>query len=302
VRFADRQDQVADERVIGVLYLDSRQRGTLEPPAIATALETLSIEAALAIENAQLYREALVKAKYEEESRVAASIQAALLPAGSRAGRFFTAAAISVACHAVGGDFFDYVDLPSAGFGFILGDVSGKGSPAALLAAAALGMFSIEARRHARAAPVMSELNAGLFRRGIEARFITASYGILCPDGRLTYANAGHNPPILLTANGHRRLETGGLLLGLFEDAFVDEETLTLEPGHCVVVYSDGITEARNVAGEPFEETRLLESLDRHRGDAPADLVHALAADVRAFCGDAPQSDDLTVVAVRYDG
>src|SRR5262249_7924730 len=147
--------------------------------AAQQALDTLSAEAAIAIENARLYREALDKAKFEQELKVAAGIQQALLPPASRQGAFFATAAASIACRAVGGDFFDYVDLPSGQFGFIVGDVAGKGSPAALLASAALGMFSAEATYHTSAAALITRLNQGLFRRAIESRFLTSFYGML---------------------------------------------------------------------------------------------------------------------------
>src|SRR4029077_15904411 len=119
--------------------------GALRSVSAQSALETLSAEAALAIENARLYREALDKAKFEQELKVAAAIQQSLLPAGNREGPFFSPGAASVAGRAVGGVFFDSVDLAASRFGFIVGDVAGKGSPAALLASAVLGMFSAEA-------------------------------------------------------------------------------------------------------------------------------------------------------------
>src|SRR5207249_6244856 len=190
VRYVERAEQKGADEIIGVLYLDSRERGALRSASAKSALATLSTEAAMAIENARLYREALDKAKFEQELKVAAAIQQSLLPVASRTGTFFTTAGRSVPCRAVGGDFFDYVDLPASGFGFILGDVAGKGSPAALLAAAVLGMFSAEATYEQSAASLMAKLNAGLFRRGIEARFLTSFYGMLSRDGALTYSNA----------------------------------------------------------------------------------------------------------------
>src|SRR5581483_6302488 len=162
VRYVERAEQRVAEELIGVLYLDSRERGALKSAAAQSALETLSAEAAIAIENARLYREALDKAKFEQELKVAAAIQQALLPAANRQGPFFSTAAASIACRAVGGDFFDYVDLPNGGFAFIVGDVAGKGSPAALLAAAVLGMFSAEATYQAGAAALVSRLNHGV--------------------------------------------------------------------------------------------------------------------------------------------
>src|SRR5258708_6086385 len=219
VRYVEKADQKVAEQIIGVLYLDSRERGALRSASAQAALETLSAEAALAIENARLYREALDKAKFEQELKVAAAIQQALLPVAHRDGAFFSTAAASIACRAVGGDFYDYVDLPTGEFGFIVGDVAGKGAPAALLAAAVLGMFGAEAAYQSSAAPLITRLNYGLFRRAIEARFLTTFYGILGPKGRFTYCNAGHNAPILVSSSGLRRLETGGVVLGLFERA-----------------------------------------------------------------------------------
>ena len=129
-------------------------------------------------------------------------------------------------CRSVGGDFFDYVDLPDGRFGFILGDVAGKGSPAALLAAAVLGMFSAEATYQSARAPLVTRLNRGLFRRAIDARFLTAFYGIL---GRRRLAHLfqrrAQRADAASTKDGVRRLETGGIVLGLFEHATFDEET-----------------------------------------------------------------------------
>jgi sigma-B regulation protein RsbU (phosphoserine phosphatase) len=302
VRYVERAEQKGADEIIGVLYLDSRERGALRSAHAHSALDTLSAEAALAIENARLYREALDKAKFEQELRVAAAIQQSLLPIANREGAFFSTAAASIACRAVGGDFYDYVDLPTDQFGFIIGDVAGKGSPAALLAAAVLGMFSAEATYQKRAAPLMTRLNRGLFRRAIEARFLTSFYGMLAPDGSLTYCNAGHNAPLLVSASGIRRLETGGVVLGLFDTASFEEETLTLEPGDLIVLFSDGVTEAMNAEGEEFTDDRLIACANAHRGESPQQVLDALLADVHTFCAGEPQSDDVTAVLVRYNG
>jgi serine phosphatase RsbU (regulator of sigma subunit) len=302
VRYVERAEQKGADEIIGVLYLDSRERGALRSAHAQAALDTLSAEAALAIENARLYRETLDKAKYEQELRVAAAIQQSLLPIANREGAFFSTAAASIACRAVGGDFYDYVDLPTEQFGFIVGDVAGKGSPAALLAAAVLGMFSAEATYQVSAAPLMTRLNHGLFRRAIEARFLTSFYGMLSPNGSLTYCNAGHNAPLLVTASGIRRLETGGVVLGLFDHAQFEEETLTLQPGDLIVMFSDGVTEAMNPEGEEFTDDRLISCANAHLGETPQQVLDALLADVHTFCAGEAQSDDVTAVLVRYNG
>jgi serine phosphatase RsbU (regulator of sigma subunit)/pSer/pThr/pTyr-binding forkhead associated (FHA) protein len=302
VRYVERVEDRTEDQRIGVLYLDSRERGALGSASTRSALETLSTEAAAAIENARLYREALERAKLEQELQMAAGIQQALLPIGDVTGGFFTIAGTSIACRSVGGDFFDYLDRPGGPFGFMLGDVAGKGSPAALLAAAVLGMFSAEAEYHTSPGALMARLNGGLLRRHIEARFVTAFYGVLAPDGSLTYSNAGHNPPMLVTADGVRRLDAGGLVLGLFAHGAFDEETLTLQPGDAVVVFSDGVTEAFDEAGGEFTDERLLAAVTTHRGQAPRVWLDALLAEVRAFCGRATPSDDLTILVIRYEG
>ena len=302
VRYVERADQKTGDEAIGVLYLDSRERGALRSASSQSALETLSAEAAIAIENARLYREALDKAKFEQELKVAAAIQQSLLPAANREGPFFSTAAASIACRAVGGDFLDYVDLQDDQFGFIVGDVAGKGSPAALLAVAVLGMFSAEATYQARPAPLITRLNHGLFRRAIESRFLTTFYGILAADGSLTYCNAGHNAPLLVSASGIRRLDRGGVVLGLFERAAFEEETVNLQKGDLIVAFSDGVTEAMNPDGEEFTDERLLACANAHRGEPPQQVLDALLADVHAFCAGATQSDDVTAVLVRYNG
>jgi len=303
VRYVEREEQRGGDEAIGVLYLDSRERGALRSASAKAALETLSAEAALAIENARLYRETLDKAKLEQELKVATAIQQSLLPQSNRVGTFFTTAAASVACRAVGGDFFDYVDLPAGQFGFIVGDVAGKGSPAALLAAAVLGMFSAEATYQTGTSPLMARLNQGVCRRGIEGRFLTAFYGILSPDGAFTYTNAGHNAPVLVSpSSAARRLEKGGMVLGLFEQAGFEQETIALSPGDVIVAFSDGVTEALNEAGEEYMDDRLLACIDRYKAKPPQDILAAVMADVRAFAGEAMPNDDVTIVMVRYGG
>ena len=149
---------------------------------------------------------------------------------------------------------------------------------------------------------MLTRLNRGLLRRGVEARFLTTFYAMLGPDGSLTYSNGGHNAPVLVTAGGVRRLETGGMVLGLFEHVVFEQETLSLSSGDVIVAFSDGVSEALNEAGEEFTDERLLASLDAHRHESPQQLLDGLLADVRAFCGRATSSDDVTIVVVRYDG
>jgi serine phosphatase RsbU (regulator of sigma subunit)/pSer/pThr/pTyr-binding forkhead associated (FHA) protein len=300
VRYVDRADEVAGERRIGVLYLDSREKGSFLSGSTRGALETLATEAAVAIENARLYRETMEKAKMEQEMRIAAEIQQALLPKAGYSGPFFRTAASSLPCRSIGGDFYDYVDLPTGAFGFALGDVAGKGPPAALLSAMMQGIFAAQAAASDTPSQTIARVNHALYKRGIESRFVTLMYGTLEPDGRLTYCNAGHNPPLVVGDTGIRRLEVGGPIVGLFEGARFEEETVQLSPGDVLLVFSDGVSEALSAGGEEYGESRILATAARHPNATPSDLLQAIFADVRAFTKGAAQSDDITALVLRY--
>jgi sigma-B regulation protein RsbU (phosphoserine phosphatase) len=300
VRYVERVEADSGEKRIGVLYLDSRAGGVLTSPKTREALEALAGEAAVAIENARLYRESCEKDRLEHELQIAAEIQRALLPRGEHAGTYFDVAGASVPCRAIGGDFFDYLDQDDGGLGIALADVSGKGAPAALLTAVVQGMFTIEATYAGGPAGTLGTLNRALKRRTVESKFVTMFYGMLSPDGTFVYCNGGHNAPVLLRHGPVSRLETGGTILGMFEAASYDQETLTLEPGDTLVAFSDGISDAQNPVGEDYGEDRLIACLEANRGAPPVEMRDALLASVRSFVSGAMPSDDMTVLVLRY--
>lgn len=291
----------ADAR-IGVLYLDSRVGGVLTSPKTREALEALAGGAAVAIENARLYRESCEKARLDQELRIAADVQHALMPPGAHGGAGFDVAGASIPCRAIGGDFFDYLSLEDGAIGVAVGDVSGKGVPAALLTAAVQGMFGIEAARGVGPAATLGQISRGLKRRDIRAKFVTMFFGILSADGTFVYSNGGHNAPMLLRRGGCSRLETGGTILGAFDATVYEQESLTLEPGDTIVVFSDGVSEAQNAAGDYFGEERLLACLEAHRGAAPTDMRDAIVTSVKEFVAGAPPTDDITVLVLTYRG
>jgi phosphoserine phosphatase RsbU/P len=300
VRYLDKAEAAGEERRIGVLYLDSREKGSLLSNSTRAALETLATEAAVAIENARLYRETMEKARMEQEMRIAAEIQQALLPKAGRSGAYFRAAAASLPCRSIGGDFFDYVDLSDGSLGFALGDVAGKGPPAALLSAMMQGIFAAQAASNDPPSQTIRRVNLALYRRGIESRFVTLMYGALQADGHLTYCNAGHNPPLIVGREGFRRLESGGPIVGLFESASYEEETVQLSAGDWLIIFSDGISEALSATGEEYGEARILSCVTANTGVEPQRMLEALFSDVREFSKGAPQSDDITAMVLRY--
>jgi sigma-B regulation protein RsbU (phosphoserine phosphatase) len=247
--------------------------------------------------------EAERNAREEQEMKVAAEIQQALLPPRSRAGGWYAAAGASIPCRTIGGDFFEYFDLPDGRIGFALADVAGKGPPAALLAAMVQGIFDSHARRGAGPAATMSSVNEAIAAREIEARFATLFYGVLGSGGELVFSNAGHNPPVVLRRRDVvQRLETGGLMLGPFKGATFEEERCQLEPGDVLVVYSDGVTDAEGEGGEQFGEERLLACLAGPALPTVEAVRDRLLDAVKSFASERPLFDDVTVLAVRYLG
>ncbi|HET9195141.1 MAG TPA: SpoIIE family protein phosphatase [Vicinamibacterales bacterium] len=295
-------DQGIVPRVIGVLYLDGRERSTILSQQTRSSLEAFATQAALAIESARLYAEAAEKARIERDLLVAAQIQQALLPTGSFETSFVDLAASSVPCRTVGGDFFDYLDLGARGFGFGLGDVAGKGAPAALLAAAVQSNFIAQAPVSADPADTLTRVNNALLRRAIEARFATMFHGVVDVTGHLSYSNGGQEPPLVLKRDGISWLEAGGPVLGLLPGATYEFDSVTLDPGDLVVICSDGVTEARNAGGDEFGRERLIEAMSGCHGGKPAAVLERLFEAVRLFSQGTPQGDDITGLVLRYRG
>ena len=302
VRYVEHPGTTAASQSIGVLYLDSRERGKMLSPTARAALETLAAEAAGAIENTRLYREAVEKARIDEELRIASEMQQALLPKPRKVGAFFEAYGTSIASRAIGGDFFEYIDLPDGRFGFALGDVAGKGPPAALLTAVIQGLLAAHAPSSPDPRTTIDRVNKGVVTRAIAARFATAFFGVLDADGGLSYCNAGHNPPYLFSNGTVRALGVGGIVLGLFDGAAYEQETVQLAPGDVVVLFSDGVSEAVNAAGEEFGEDAIPAAVESALGSSPQAILECLLSAVRRFTDGVPMRDDVTAVIVRYGG
>jgi predicted ester cyclase len=244
----------------------------------------------------------LTRVRLEQEMKAAAEIQRALLPESRLEGRDFQIVAVCDPCRAIGGDFFDYFPLADGAVAFAVGDVSGKGPAAALLAAEIQGVLA--AHSYTADAPInaVARVNRVLTRRPIESRFATLAYGVLGPGGRLTFCNAGHNPPVLVLRSACRRLEVGGRILGAFEDTTFEQEVVQLDPGDVLVVFSDGVTEALNARDEEFGDERLMACVRASRELTPSALLERLLGALRDFTQGAAQNDDRTLLVMQYVG
>jgi serine phosphatase RsbU (regulator of sigma subunit) len=258
----------------------------------------------------------LEKLRIDRELRTAAEVQRALQTRTASSGPFYEAAGNSLPCRAIGGDFFDFIDLPSGDLGIVIGDVAGKGPAAALLAAMIQGMLESDVSAESPAA-ALTRINRRLIARDFGARFSTLVYAVLSRDGRLVYSNAGHNPPVILDGvqplrrtskseggrfqpSDFRRLTTGGPILGTFSRASFDEDVIELARGDSIVMFTDGVIEARNADDDELGEGRLLNVLVAHEAASPATLLGGIFDAVRAFGGREDQRDDITVTVTRY--
>ncbi len=286
---------------IGVLYVDSQNIGAGLSNTQLDALETLASEAAMAIYNARLYRDSQEKRKMDEELAIAREIQQALLPEPTKLMPYVAAHSMNFPCREVGGDYFDYFEMEGGRLGFALGDVAGKGMPAALLTSMIQGMFSAQTLLDLPLPAMISNVNRNLVRRGTGNRFVTFFFGILDEDGRCIYTNAGHNPPFVVSTVGTlKELTEGGMVLGLFPSAEYSSGTVQLQPGDHLVLFTDGVIEARNMVGDEFGEERLRALLIEHAHSSTAMILTRLREEIASFSGKAPQHDDITAMVLGF--
>ena len=240
----------------------------------------------------------------ERDLAIAADIQRSFLPGPAEA------ASDSMVVHAammpargVGGDFYDYFPLDGERLGVVIGDVSGKGVPAALLMAVTLTLLRASALRGTDPGSCLAEVNRLLLRDTSGERFVTIFYAVLDAEGELRYANAGHNPPYLLRATGAvEELAGAELVAGVAPGSQYQTRRVRLHAGDQFFLYTDGIPEAMNLSKEFFGNCRLGETLRGCNGAPPHELIERVLASVRDFAAGAAQSDDLTAVAVLYRG
>ena len=291
-----------DNRVIGIIYLDSPHfvhEFTREDLNLLTVMANI---AAIRIEHARLSEVEAVERVLARDMSQAAEIQRRLLPTKVPQMAGVELAGYNAACRTVGGDYYDFIPFPGGEIGMIVGDVAGKGMPAALL------MSSLQARvqvlfdePHDLASRV-TRLNRSISTNCPDNRFITFFVGSLDPrNGEFTFCNAGHNPGILVRQNGDVEwLSGGGIILGIMPQATYEQSTRRVEPGDTLVLYSDGVTEARQPnADEEFGEERLASIVAELRGQPAASIVGGVIQRLTAWMDGVPAADDVTLVVAR---
>lgn len=237
----------------------------------------------------------------KHDLEIAREIQLAMLPNDTFTGRGIEIAGRTRPANTVGGDLYDIVPLGDDRLLVVLGDVSGKGSPAALLMALLLAMLRTLAPDDLPLPVLAARLNRLVYDQAPGARFITCFLAVVdLRDGRLCYVNAGQTPPLLRRQGGDiEKLSTGGIALGMFDQSAYDQSETHLDAGDLLVAYSDGITEAENRAGHPFDEDGLERAVHRYGSSPAPDLARTLFTVVEQHAGDKKMMDDLTIVVVK---
>jgi serine phosphatase RsbU (regulator of sigma subunit) len=254
----------------------------------------------LAEKNAALEK---AQAQLRAELEVARSLQLAILPAAFPARPGCEAAARMIPATTMGGDFYDYIELPGGEIGLVIADVSGHGVPAAFFMAVARTNLREVAVHHTDPGECLAQTNDALCAQNPLDLFVTVFYCVLDPkSGVLRYANGGHNPPYIRRAAGP--VETlrgaGGLVLGAMPGVRYPTHTVQLLKGDRLVLYTDGVTEAFNPAEELYGAQRLADEVHVHGGGTPAALVERICQSVTNFAGTAPQSDDITLTVLTW--
>lgn len=254
----------------------------------------------LAEKNAALEK---AQAQLAAELAVARSLQLAILPAAFPARPGCQGAARMIPATTMGGDFYDYIDLPDGQVGLVIADVSGHGVPAAFFMAVARTNLRDLAARHDDPGACLAQTNDALCAQNPLDLFVTVFYCILDPkSGLLRYANGGHNPPYVRRAEGPvEPLDgAGGLVLGAMPGVQYPTHTVQLLRGDRLVLYTDGVTEACNPTDELYGAHRLVDEVHVHGGGTPAALVERICQSVNNFAGSAPQSDDITLTVLTW--
>jgi phosphoserine phosphatase RsbU/P len=265
---------------------------------------TFALLVSIILINLLLLMEVADRLSLKGELEVAREIQLAMLPTGTYTAGDAEICGVTRPANTVGGDFYDVLPLagdPEGRVIITIGDVAGKGSPAALLMALLLAVLRTLVDESLEARALVARLNTQICRHSPSSRFITLFYGVYTPaTGALTYVNAGQNPPVLRRADGStERLGATGIALGMFEGSTYQAVDTIVGPGDLLVLYSDGITEAENPAGQPFEEAGLDRFLAAHAGESPAALAPAILQAVEAHARDSRFVDDLTVLILK---
>lgn len=288
-------------KVFGIIYADSPIAEGRFTEDHLKVLTTLASVAAIRVENARLVESRLQQERLERELQLAMEIQQRFQPTAPPIVPGYEFQGISFPCYEIGGDYYDFIEREDGRLVIALGDVSGKGTAAALLMSSLHAAVHAQASSHDSLVETISAVNRYLADNIPANRFVTLFYAELDPgSGALSFLNAGHNPPLIVHAAGTvEQLSSGGLPLGIKPDAEYREGRTLLQAGDVLVIYSDGVTEAASPTGEEFGSTRLYEVVSRNVEASAAGIRDRIESALTKFSQGTQAADDITLVIVK---
>ncbi len=291
---------------LGVLAI---ARGTVEEPFGNSELQifkTIAEQSAFALYNAIIFSQAAEKKRLDQDLQIAHEIQRILLPASAPELDGYQISGINIPAQQVSGDYYDYIHVDAEHIGVAIADVSGKGVPASLIMAMCRSVLRSQATAQLSPAAALRLVNAQLFPDIKEDMFISMAYAILDKNtSTLTLSRAGHDAPLLYKARDQTvsKINPPGMALGIDSGGVFNRVTgdfsLSLEPDDCLVLYTDGVTEALNSQGDEFGLPNAIQSIKASASEGAAGIVTRLTDDLRAFVGTYPQHDDITLIVIR---
>jgi sigma-B regulation protein RsbU (phosphoserine phosphatase) len=290
---------VVSDAVLGVLYIDYvSNRGVVGEDDVRLMAQIARF-AAVTLERTRLREEAVAKAVMDEELRTAYIIQSRLLPSSLPKLDSYVFAGSNRPCKTVSGDYYDVVVRPDGRIYFVIADVSGKGITAALVMSSVATAFNIFTRNDPKPSELLREINATLTPKTAPTKFVTAVAGVLDPrSGIIEFANAGHVAPLLLSVRGVEALRMTDIVVGIMPHAQYRDQSIALEPGDSLVLFTDGVTEAENADESQLGLDPILTLLGTMHGNQAANLLDAIDTQVHEHIGNVPAGDDVTMLAV----
>ncbi len=284
-------------RTFGALNLESDQLGAFDAGDVEI-LRFIADAAATVLQRTFLHRQLMDRRWMEDQLKLAHQVQDRLLPRDPPRLPGYSVAGLCIPTFEIGGDCFDYIPLPDGRLAVLVADVSGKGIPAALFMASFRALVRTQARLGAGPAELARAVNLQLNETG-DLAFVTAFYGALDPQsGHLTYVNCGHNPPLLVRANGAAEaLSHGGLLLGPVAEAVYSEECVVIEPGDVLLLYTDGVVE-NSEGAQDYGTARLVEAVRGAGSRDASEILRSIVRSTRLFYGSEFYDDDFTLMAI----
>lgn len=289
------------EEIFGMVYVDNPFNNRFQEEDLKV-LTTIASVASIKIENDRLLDERLEKRRMEEELKVASEIQMRLQPFSPPKLPGWDMTGVSFPCREIGGDYYDFIHRKRDSHLIVaVGDVSGKGTGAALLMSSLHAAVRAQTQTRASTCEVMGEINQYIFENSPSNKFLTLFYGGLDPiTGTLTYSNGGHNAPIFVRRSGEvERLDKGGLPIGMMQGVAYQEASVEFHPGDVLVIYSDGITESINERDEEFEEERLIEVVKNNMGRSASGIRDRIDEALSRFVGTTAPVDDMTLMIIK---